>query len=288
VRKGVQCVSNPMVGRETTLSITPAARARRVVIAGGGPAGMEAARIAALRGHDVVLLERGDELGGRLQLAARTYAPNNDLLQWLARQVAQLDIEVHLGTNADAAAIAAHNPDVVIDAAGGRWMKPAIDGAQLPHVRDLGACRDWVLHGHGLPPGPVVVIGGGRAGCGLADFAQQRGHETTVLEASNVFAVQFGLPGRWRYVHDLREQGITLTPDATITSIDEDAVHYTAGGEDHAIAATTVITVNRVEANDPIAIDGIESYRIGDCQGPRWLEGSLLEASTVAAGLAVE
>jgi NADPH-dependent 2,4-dienoyl-CoA reductase/sulfur reductase-like enzyme len=130
-----------------------------------------------------------------------------------------------------------------------------------------------------------VVIGGGRAGCGLADLAQRQGHDTTVLEASNVFAVQFGLPGRWRYVHDLREQCVHLVADATVTRIDDDAVHYLAGGTEHAVPATTVITVNQVEANAPIIVDGVETHRVGDCTGPRWLEGSLLDATTTAVAL---
>jgi 2,4-dienoyl-CoA reductase (NADPH2) len=277
-----------MVGRERQLSITPAAHARRVVIAGGGPAGMEAARIAALRGHDVVLLERGVTLGGRFELAARTYAPNAELLRWLIRQVEQFDIDVRLGTTADGATIEALAPDVVVDATGGRWTKPAIDGVNGAHVRDLEACTPWVLHDEPLADGPVVVIGGGRAGCGLADLAHRHGHPTTVLESSNVFAVQFGLPGRWRYVHDLREQGLELVGDATVTHIVDEAVHYTVAGAEHTVAATTVITVNQVEANEPLALagfGGVETYRVGDCTGPRWLEGSFYDATKAAVAI---
>ncbi len=288
VRKGVQCVSNPMVGRERELALEPVATPRRIVVVGGGPAGMEAARVAAFRGHDVVLYERGDELGGRLRLAARTYAPNADLLQWLVRQVEAGGIDVRLATRFeanDADLVRALHADVVIDATGGRWTRPHIDGVDLTHVRDVNGCEPWVLRDEALARGPVVVIGGGRAGCGLADLAHDQGHDVTVLEPSNVFAVQFGLPGRWRYVHDLRAKGVTLVPDATVTNIDHEMVRYTAGGSEQAIAASTVIVANQVEPNDPVTVDGTEHHRVGDCQGPRWLEGSLLDATTVAVGL---
>ena len=246
---------------------------------------MEAARIAALRGHQVVLYERDGELGGRLRFAARTYEPNAELLRWLVRQVDQLDVDIRLGTEIDTNALAAFDAKVLIDATGGEWARPTIDGVDLAHVRDLDACRHWVLDDGALPDGPVVVIGGGRAGCGLADLAHRQGHPTTVLEQSNVFAVQFGLPGRWRYVHDLREQGVTLVPDATLDRIEAEAVHYTQAGEAQAVAAATVITVNRVDPGTPLAAPDIEMHRIGDCTGPRWLEGSLLDATSLAVAL---
>ncbi len=237
-----------------------------------------------------MLCERGDELGGRLRLAARTYEPNADLLRWLVRQIEHLDIEVRLGTTIGAAELPALAADAVIDATGGVWAKPEIDGVELPHVRDLGACTPWVLGGEPLPGGPVVVVGGGRAGCGLADLAHRQGHPATVLEATNVFAVQFGLPGRWRYVHDLRDSGVELVAEATVTRIDGETVTYTASGEPHIVPATTVIAVNRVEANAPLtaasrAAGGTDIHRIGDCRGARWLEGSLLDATEVAVAL---
>ena len=289
-REGVRCVSNPLVGREADLRMDAAAAPRRIAVVGGGPAGMETARIAALRGHQVTLLEANEYLGGRLEFAAATYEPNADMLRWLVRQVQQLNIDVQLGVAPTITAIANQNYEVVVDATGGLWHKPAVPGVDLKHVRDLASLEGWFLRKEPLDGDDVVVLGGGRAGCGIADLARANGHNVTVLEASEVFAPQFGMPGRWRIVHELMESGVTLRRGTIISSISETQVNYADSHGDHSVAADIVIAVSILAARpafDTIASHNfdIEFHRVGDCTGPRFLEGSLLDATELAVAL---
>ncbi len=289
LREGVRCAVNPQVGREQELAITPAERPRRVLVVGAGPAGLEAARIAALRGHDVVLVEASGRLGGRFALAAQTYEPNADFLTWLVAQVERLVPDIRLGTRADHELITTVAPDVVIDATGGRWPRPAVPGADRAHVFTLDQLDEWVIGGVALPSGPVVVLGGGRAGCGLAGLARSRGHEVTLIEAGAVLATQFGLPGRWRHVHELRESGVVTELAATVVEIGPTDVAFTQSGTERRVDARSVLVAAAVEPTDGITAavdtDTIEFHRIGDCTGGRFLEGSLLDATTVAVAL---
>jgi 2,4-dienoyl-CoA reductase-like NADH-dependent reductase (Old Yellow Enzyme family) len=124
----VSCVQNPAVGREASLgatTLTPAAEAKKVVVVGGGPAGLEAAWVAAARGHEVVLLEQADELGGAIRLAAQLpgRAEMAAVAEWRAGECARRGVDVRLGVRADAAAVVDLAPDAVVVATGGRADK---------------------------------------------------------------------------------------------------------------------------------------------------------------------
>jgi 2,4-dienoyl-CoA reductase-like NADH-dependent reductase (Old Yellow Enzyme family) len=144
----ITCVTNPAVGREATLgsgSLTAAPRAKRVVVVGGGPAGLEAAWVAAARGHRVTLLERAPELGGKIRLARMLpgRAEIGDVSDWRAAECARRGVEIRLGTEADVATVLALQPDAVIVATGGRATK---DAASKSHPMPVpGAEQSFVL-----------------------------------------------------------------------------------------------------------------------------------------------
>jgi 2,4-dienoyl-CoA reductase-like NADH-dependent reductase (Old Yellow Enzyme family) len=141
--QSVICIQNPVIGREAQLdALAPADRPARVVVVGGGVAGMEAARVAALRGHRVVLFEAGAQLGGQVLLAAR--APHREEYvgnaRWLERQIAQLErVEVRLNRPAGVEDVLALEPDAVILATGARPARPALPGLDGPRVQDAEA-----------------------------------------------------------------------------------------------------------------------------------------------------
>lgn len=135
----VRCTVNPMTGHEATLAATERERTdrpRRILIIGGGPAGLEAARVATLRGHEVIVCEKSAQLGGTLRFAALVYEPNQRLLDWLERQVRELGVDVRLQTELSASLIREISPDEILVATGGRRSKPDIPGVDQDHVFD--------------------------------------------------------------------------------------------------------------------------------------------------------
>ena len=290
IREGVQCAMNPATGRERELTISGTSSApRTVLVVGGGPAGLEAARLAALRGHRVILAEASDRLGGKLVYAAQTYAPNADVLRWLTGQVAKLGVDVRLGTTPDAAYVRASGADVVVAAVGGAWARPDIAGVDLPHVHTVDDLDAWLLAGEPLRGEHVVVIGGGRAGCGLADLASQQGRHVTVIEAGTVFAPQVGMVARWRLVHELQTRGVELIGGATVDRIEPGSVTCTIGHEVRTVPADIVLVASRIDPRpsivEELAASGVAVHAVGDCTGAGFIEGAMLDASKLAVAL---
>ncbi|MEK7848780.1 MAG: FAD-dependent oxidoreductase, partial [Chloroflexota bacterium] len=173
-------------GREMELAqLLPASQRKRVMVVGGGPAGMEAARVAALRGHLVSLYEKGQELGaGQLSLAA--VSPQKEKLRWvkedLETQVRQLPIELHLGTEVDRETAEKVAPDVLVVASGARPLVPSLPGLEkMP----FAPAHD-VLAGRAKPTGQkVVVLGGWQTGCETAEYLAHQGYQVTIVARSN-------------------------------------------------------------------------------------------------------
>ena len=286
-RSKVRCAVNSFTGFESERRIERASASRRVLVVGGGPAGMEAARLASLRGHAVVLAEAAGRLGGRFALAAGTAEPNAALLRWFEGEMERREVETRLATPMNADEIEAADFDVVLVATGASWPRPNVPGADLGHVQtvdDLAGWLDTEAGGVSERGKSFVVIGGNRAGIALAGVARARGAEVVVLEPGVVFSAANGLVGRWRYVHEAREAGIRLEPQATLREIDAESVHWVdADGAERSSSADRVI-ISSGATPDTTLVDtlvgrGVVAHGLGDCVSIGLVEGAMQRAA---------
>jgi 2-enoate reductase len=178
--KPLSCAVNPATGRERLYRLERVERPKKVAVVGGGPAGMEAARVAALRGHRVTLWERGKSLGGHL-LEASVPGFKKDLAQlldWFKRELNTLDLEIRTGVEINADILRRENPEVTIIATGSQPIIPDVPG---PLAGKIATAIDLLL-GQVAVGENVLVLGGGLIGCETALWLAQQGKKVTVVE----------------------------------------------------------------------------------------------------------
>jgi mycofactocin system FadH/OYE family oxidoreductase 2 len=291
----ITCLVNPTAGREAewgAATLRPVARPKRVVVVGGGPAGLEAARVAALRGHRVTLFEQGTELGGQIAVAvrARNRAEFGALIAWLERQVRALGVAVRLGVAATAASIMALAPDAVVLATGSLPALPEIPGRdELPLLDVTEALRDLRQVGR-----RVVVLDDDRhyKAAGIAEHLADLGHEVTIVTrggetGADVPTVSFaGLRVR------LGQKRVRTLPFHDVARVEGRTVIAVDGFSGHEEAIPAVDTLifagpNRAEAALARALEGQvpEIHLAGDCVAPRRALEAMREGH--AAGRAV-
>jgi 2,4-dienoyl-CoA reductase (NADPH2) len=285
LREPARCVVNPALGREAELAVTPAARRRRIAVAGGGPVGLELARVAAQRGHAVVLYEREAALGGRARLAARLDAESARYLTWLERTARAAGVELRLGEQASAERLAG-SADVFVVATGAR-RRPELAGQgaglRVESVDRLAELLDE------LPKGTRVAVSGSDViGVKAAEALAQAGHAVTLLERG-AFAPEMGLPRRWRAADLLARLGAARVKNVRDLALGAGGVRYRGAKAEGELACDLLIDATGLGADEALAdalrASGAETHAIGDCRGPRYLEAGLLEAARLARAL---
>lgn len=320
--KPVSCTYNAMAGHEGEYKITMTSKPKKVVVVGGGPGGMEAARVLALRGHQVTLYERNRHLGGQLRYAF--IPPGREEIQniitYLERQIAKLHVHIKTGEEADFLTLQAERPDAVIVATGGNPIMLNLPGMQAENV----CVASDVLDGK-VPVGKeVVIVGGGTVGCEVAlhvakqgamkpdvacfllkhkvldasdviEYTARGNRKVTILEMKKKIGGGFGISTRWIILNEIKDAGVREISEVKVKEIvskpgknghANTGVIYEKDGQDHFIRADTVIIAVGYHPNNALQrqIEGKfpETYFIGDCVKVRTALEAIHEGFAVA------
>ncbi|OAB56232.1 N-methylproline demethylase [Leptolyngbya valderiana BDU 20041] len=241
------CLHNPATGREAELphEVAPAAEPRRAVVVGGGPGGLEAARVLALRGHAVTLFEAAEALGGQLRLASRL-ARRRDLIgivDWLAAEAARAGAALHTGVYAEAETVLAEDPAIVVVATGG-----------LPNTGFLGdgeahATTTWDLLGGQVPPGQEVLVfddGGSHAGVSAAEFAARAGAKVRFVTPERILAPEVGGTNYPAYFKAFGDYGVEIVLNRRLRAIRPAGNRLAAELWDEYARQSSEVTVDQV------------------------------------------
>ncbi|MDD5712080.1 MAG: FAD-dependent oxidoreductase [Smithellaceae bacterium] len=286
------CVVNPVLGREKEMELLPAARKKKVMVIGGGPGGLEVARVAALRGHEVALYEKADQPGGQLLLAAVPPGKQEivKMVKYLRLQAEKAGVALQLDTEVDGELIAGEKPDAVVIATGAQPCHPDIPGIDGPNI----LCAHEVLAGLvDCGPGKVLIIGGGMVGCELADFIADQGDnitigrtEVTIIEMLDEAGQGMFTEARTLLMARLREKGVTILTSATVKEFLDDGVVVDINGEEKTLSGIDAIVLamgaKPVDAlADTVGEVVAEVHVVGDAKRPRRALEAMAEAAEI-------
>ena len=285
----IRCLINPRLGREGWLGEPePAATARKVMVVGSGPAGMEAARVAALRGHRVSLYESEPALGGG-QFALAQAPPFKEKLGWLkehlTRGLARLPVEVHLRSPVDAAMVEREAPQVLVVATGATPLIPDIPGITGDNV----VTAHQVLRGQAVAQGKrVVVLGGRQVGCETAEYLALRGNSVTVVARSPASQLAGDAPhtSRTALLRRLEKAGVEFIVENDVREVLRDGLTLVGpGGAERFLPADLVViargAVPQRALADEVGDRVEEVHVIGDSQEPRSIAEAMYEGTMV-------
>ena len=287
--KPIRCLANPRLGHESEI-VSAAVAVKRIVVVGGGVAGLATAAISAERGYDVILLEEAPTLGGNMRLASFPpgKGPIADMVRsWIVR-AQKAGVEMRLGVKALSDDIAALQPDEVVVATGAQALLLPIEGIDCPAILRGGD----VLAGKAYPGKNVLVAGGGMVGCEIADLLAELGHSVTVAEYRENLAADMVAEHRTVLMRSFAEHGVRQVPNAKICRFYADGVQYedVPTGQLHELRGfdSVVLAMGYVaddQLSEALAQRGISAHVVGDAAKARRAIDALREAYELAVSL---
>ncbi|MCJ7654606.1 MAG: NAD(P)/FAD-dependent oxidoreductase [Dehalococcoidia bacterium] len=302
----LKCRINASLGREREYEITPAAKKKNVVVIGSGPAGMEAARVAALRGHKVTLFEKEPMVGGAMNLAAVVKGTEREdllsVIDYLKTQITKVGVDIRLGKEATKETVAELKPDVVIVATGGKHNIPAIPGIERKNVftsealhhqlksylKITGARLMTKLATKYIPVGKnVVVMGGNVQGCQTAEFLAKRGRKVTIVEAGpEIGEGLLPILMKPQLLDWLDKKEVPMMAEVKYGEItDKGLTVTTKEGKQQTIAADTVLTALPLQPDTSLydSLKGVapEVFVIGDAKQPGLIVDAIQDGACV-------
>lgn len=282
----ITCMRNPALGREAEFVINKTDNPKNVLIVGGGVAGLEAAIELKDRGHNPILCEASDSLGGQFVLAGA--APRKEEMKEAAIAMGEMakrkGVEIKLSTPVDAEVIKDINPDEVIIAAGAEPIKLNVSGANLPHVTN----SHDILAGKARVNGDIVVIGGGLVGLEVAEYLSGNVNKITVVEMLNEVAKDLGQLRKICVMESLYHEGIKTITEAKCVEIKEKSIVIDRNGVVEEVPCDSVIVAigarsrNFESISDYCKENNIPYHVIGDAVRARRALNCIEEASEVA------
>ena len=277
--KYISCAVNPTTGMERELAIRQAERGKSVLVVGGGPGGMEAARIASLRGHKVTLWEKGDALGGNLIPASvpEFKQEYRSLVKYLSTQIKKLGVNIELAKEATVERIQAMKPDVVFIATG---SKPIIPDASGIEKRNVLVAVDLLL-GKREAGQSVIVIGGGLVGCETALHLAQKGKKVIIVETLNDILGDTFRINRTHLEKLLGDAKIKILTSIKVLEITDDGLIIANEHGEKMLRADTVVLAVGFKAERSLleTLNGQipQVYEVGDCVEPRKVINAIWE-----------
>jgi 2,4-dienoyl-CoA reductase-like NADH-dependent reductase (Old Yellow Enzyme family)/thioredoxin reductase len=269
--KEIVCTVNPELGHEGEFEYSPVSKKKRIIIVGGGPAGMSAAIVLKSRGHEVELHEKEDRLGGQLNIAAipdwkRGYAEH---LRYLNSRLDQLNVKIYLRNKVNEQDIKMNNPHAVIIATGAVPNAINVDAAYSSNVVQA----NHVLQKKASVGKHVVIIGGGLTGCDLALFLAKTGKRITIIEMLHKIGADLGYFDALIMMRELTRANVRMMPNASVKAISNKGVNVLVDGQEMLLFADTIVLAVGVNS-DQYLYKALKAsiknlYCIGDAVTPR-------------------
>ena len=268
-RKFLSCVLNAENGYEGTRKITEATTKKKVIVVGGGPAGLEAARVASLKGHNVTLFDENTSLGGQLNLACIPPRKNEirRAIRFLTHSVISQNVELRLGKKVTQQDILTLNPDVVLVAVGASNIIPNIDGYNRKMV-----CDSWkILSGEQQVFGKIAVIGGGMVGCEVAELlCLQEGNKVSIIEMDNSIAKGESNTILPTLMENFKTNNVEIYTNHKVNKIDKEYIICENNNNEIKIPCDYVVMAVGARPNsfdvDKLLENNIKVVKIGDCK----------------------